>query len=30
MIRRTTKAFDDFAASAADPAAHARILGLDE
>lgn len=29
MIRTTTKAFDDFAASAADPAAHARILGLD-
>jgi sugar phosphate isomerase/epimerase len=30
MIRTTTKAFDDFAGSAPDPAAHARILGLDE
>jgi sugar phosphate isomerase/epimerase len=28
MIRTTAKAFDDFAASAADPAGHARILGL--
>jgi sugar phosphate isomerase/epimerase len=28
MIRTTTKAFDDFAASATDVAAHARILGL--
>ncbi len=30
MIRTTTKAFDDFAASSADRKAHARILGLDE
>jgi hypothetical protein len=30
MIRTTTKAFDDFAATAADPKVHARILGLDE
>jgi sugar phosphate isomerase/epimerase len=29
MIRTTDKAFDDFAASAADAAAHARILGLE-
>jgi sugar phosphate isomerase/epimerase len=29
MIRTTTKAFDDFAASSADPRVHARILGLD-
>jgi sugar phosphate isomerase/epimerase len=29
MIRTTTKAFDDFAASSADAKAHARILGLD-
>jgi hypothetical protein len=28
MIRTTTKAFDDFAASSNDPAVHARILGL--
>lgn len=28
MIRTTTNAFDDFAASASDPVAHARILGL--
>jgi hypothetical protein len=30
MIRTTTKAFDDFAASSADPKVHARILGLDQ
>jgi sugar phosphate isomerase/epimerase len=30
MIRTTTKAFDDFAASSADPTAHSRILGLDQ
>jgi sugar phosphate isomerase/epimerase len=30
MIRTTTKAFDDFAASSADPKAHARILGLEQ
>jgi hypothetical protein len=30
MIRTTTKAFDDFAASSADPKVHARILGLDK
>ena len=30
IIRTTTKAFDDFAASSADPTVHARILGLDE
>jgi sugar phosphate isomerase/epimerase len=30
MIRTTTHAFDDFAASSADPRAHARILGLDQ
>jgi hypothetical protein len=30
MIRTTAKAFDDFAASAADPKAHARIRGLDQ
>jgi sugar phosphate isomerase/epimerase len=29
MIRTTTKAFDDFAASSTDPQAHARILGLE-
>jgi sugar phosphate isomerase/epimerase len=29
MIRTTSKAFDDFAASAADAASHARILGLE-
>ena len=29
MIRTTTHAFDDFAASSADPKKHARILGLD-
>lgn len=30
MIRTTTKAFDDFAASSTDPKVHARILGLDQ
>ena len=30
MIRTTSKAFDDFAASSADPKVHARILGLDQ
>jgi sugar phosphate isomerase/epimerase len=30
MIRTTAKAFDDFAASSADPKVHARILGLHE
>jgi sugar phosphate isomerase/epimerase len=30
MIRTTTKAFDDFAASSADPKLHARVLGLDQ
>ena len=30
MIRATTKAFDDFAASTADAGLHARVLGLDE
>jgi sugar phosphate isomerase/epimerase len=30
MIRTTTKVFDDFAASGADPEVHARILGLDQ
>ncbi len=30
MIRTTSKAFDDFAASSADRKTHARILGLDE
>jgi hypothetical protein len=30
MIRTTTKAFDDFAASSTNPTVHARILGLDE
>jgi sugar phosphate isomerase/epimerase len=30
MIRATTKAFDDFAASPTDSKAHARILGLDQ
>jgi sugar phosphate isomerase/epimerase len=29
LIRTTTKAFDDFAASSTDPQAHARILGLE-
>ena len=30
MIRKTAQAFDDFAASAADPKVHTRILGLDQ
>ena len=30
MIRRAPHAFDDFAASSADPKVHARILGLDQ
>lgn len=30
MIRKTTQAFDDFAASSTDPKVHARILGLDQ
>jgi hypothetical protein len=30
MIRRAPHAFDDFAASSADPKVLARILGLDE
>jgi sugar phosphate isomerase/epimerase len=29
MIRKTTQAFDDFAAGATDPKTHARILGLE-
>ena len=29
MIRKPTRAFDDFAAGASDPNVHARILGLD-